>query len=114
YAKVAMATRQSWQGMIESYLTQRPNLKVVAILIDCRRGPEEEERGLMEFLTHHGIPFELVLTKSDKLKSNEKRKLEMMLEKDVGITREHYSFTSAAKKQGLIELWKKLDSRLGL
>ena len=36
--------------MIEGYLRTRASLRAVVILVDVRRGPEDEERQLVEFL----------------------------------------------------------------
>lgn len=68
YAKVSKQERQQWQRLIESYLIDSPNLRGVVIIVDIRRGPEEEEAALCDFLTHHQRSFILVATKCDKLK----------------------------------------------
>ena len=46
----------------------REALAGVLILIDVRRGPQEEELMLGEFLSTHEIGYAWVLTKCDKLK----------------------------------------------
>jgi GTP-binding protein len=65
--------RREWGGMIEGYLAgERPTLRCVAVLVDARRGPEEEERQLVQFLSSVGVPFVFVATKLDKLSKNER------------------------------------------
>lgn len=67
YARVAKSERRAWQKLIEDYLRRAPKLCGVVIIIDIRRGPEDEETALGEFLTHHHRPFVFVATKCDKL-----------------------------------------------
>ena len=50
WAKRSKSERDRWQGMIESYLRTRVSLRAVVILVDVRRGVEDEERQLIEFL----------------------------------------------------------------
>ena len=52
YAKVSKSQSAGWKGLIESYLKDRKTLRAVIILVDIRRGIEEEERDLLEFLAH--------------------------------------------------------------
>jgi GTP-binding protein len=74
WARRSKGERTQWQTMIESYLSTRAGLRAVAILVDVRRGVEEEERQLVEFLQQPravsgGKPPELILvaTKVDKV-----------------------------------------------
>jgi GTP-binding protein len=74
WARRSKTERGEWQGMIESYLRHRASLRAVVILIDVRRGPEDEEQQLTEFLSERRAvsearPLEtiFVATKIDKL-----------------------------------------------
>jgi GTP-binding protein len=68
YAQVSKQERGQWQKLIEDYLIRSGNLRVVVIIVDIRRGLEEEEAALCEFLSYHQRPFLVVATKCDKLK----------------------------------------------
>lgn len=61
------AERRSWGPLVERYLRERPTLRGVALLIDARRGAEDEEEQLLQFLAHVGLPVAVVATKLDKL-----------------------------------------------
>jgi GTP-binding protein len=61
------AERRSWGPLVEGYLRERPTLRGVALLVDARRGVEDEEEELLGFLAHVGLPAALVATKLDKL-----------------------------------------------
>ncbi len=80
YAKRSKRERLEWAGLIEEFLLGRPTLKAVAVLVDVRRGPEAEERELLELLqqppsvSRNPLETLVVATKLDKL-SNSERKL---------------------------------------
>lgn len=70
YAKVPAAVRAEWGPMIERYLTTRPTLAGVVVILDIRRMPATEDLGLLEWLASIGRPWVLALTKVDKLSGN--------------------------------------------
>jgi len=67
YAKVSQAERRDWQPLIEGYTRTRRALALFVVLIDARRGIEDEERQLYEWLGTEGVPAQIVFTKVDKL-----------------------------------------------
>ncbi len=77
--------KSSWGAMIEEYLRGgRPTLSAVVILVDARRGPEEEERQLIQFLSSVGVPFVFAATKVDKFAKNERFAALAKIERDFG------------------------------
>jgi GTP-binding protein len=75
YAKVARDERDSWQALIEGYTEGRPTLALFAMLIDARRGVEDQERQLYEWLGTIDVPAQIVFTKVDKLSASERGRL---------------------------------------
>jgi GTP-binding protein len=71
YAKVSKSIRESWGPMIEGYLSNRTQLKLALMLVDCRRPPAESDLLLKEWLDHQGIPNTVVLMKTDKVSRNQ-------------------------------------------
>ena len=67
FASVDRSMRASWRPLMESYLGERSSLKVVALLIDIRRGVEDEERDFVPWLLEKRITVVPVITKADKL-----------------------------------------------
>jgi len=67
YAQVSQAERRGWQPLIEGYTRTRRALALFVILIDARRGIEDEERQLYEWLGTENVPAQIVFTKVDKL-----------------------------------------------
>ena len=71
YARVPEAVRKRWGPMIETYLKQRENLRLVVLILDVRRDPSDEDLRLIEWLLFYGLPFLVVLTKIDKITRSE-------------------------------------------
>lgn len=67
YAKVSKAERRRWGRLIETYLLERKQLKLLLILIDIRHPPTGDDQMMVEWAFHHGLPVALVATKADKL-----------------------------------------------
>lgn len=59
--------RRGWGPLVEGYLRDRATLVGMLMLVDVRRGPEDEEWELRRFLEHVEVPHALVVTKLDKL-----------------------------------------------
>ncbi len=70
YAKVNKKVREKFGAMIEEYLTLRPNLKHVFLLVDLRHNPTSDDLMMYEFLSYYDIPMTIIATKSDKLSNN--------------------------------------------
>lgn len=73
YAKVNHNERDRFQKFISRYMTTRENLINVFVLVDSRHKPQDIDIDFMIWLGEHGIPFSIVFTKLDKLKSTEAR-----------------------------------------
>ena len=59
--------RRAWGPLVELYLRERPTLRGVALVVDVRRGIEEDEEQLLAFLAAVGLPAAIIATKRDKL-----------------------------------------------
>lgn len=71
FAAVPDAVREGWKPMIERYLGEREQLRLVVVLIDVRRDPTELDGSLLYGLTEARIPSLVVATKCDKLGKQE-------------------------------------------
>ena len=107
YAEVSRDMRESWRPLIESYLSDRKTLAGVLMLIDVRRGPEEEELDFVPWLEAKEIPIVVALTKSDKLAKN-KRMIEVLnAKKALGLHRDPFA-VSAQDGEGIEPLFRAL------
>jgi GTP-binding protein len=105
YAEVSRDMRESWRPLIEKYLESRVTLGGVVLLVDIRRGVEEEELDFVPWLEARDTPMVVALTKSDKLAKN-KRMLEVTKAKHaLGLKRDPFA-VSAQTGDGLDALWR--------
>jgi GTP-binding protein len=71
YAKAAKKDVKEWQRVLKDYLRGRPGLTRVFVLIDSRHGITAPDLEMFGLLDEAAVPFQLVLTKADKLKQQE-------------------------------------------
>ena len=71
WARRSTEERAAWKPLVEGYLADRKALAGALLLVDVRRGPEEEERMLADYLDTLHIRRVWVLTKCDKLRSSQ-------------------------------------------
>jgi GTP-binding protein len=116
WARRSKDERSQWQTMIEGYLRGRASLRAVVLLVDVRRGVEEEEQQLLEFLrlprqVSEPKPLEVILaaTKIDKLSPSARKPALEVVRK--GAARPVIGFSSVTR-EGREELWSKLRSAL--
>ncbi len=74
YAHVPLEERARWKTLIESYLLDRQNLTLSFLLIDARRGWMDMDLELKSWLEFHNRRYQVIVTKVDKLKSNNQLK----------------------------------------
>ena len=70
YAEVPLDERASWKQLIESYLGGRQTLNLSFLLLDARRGWMDMDLELKAWLEFHNRRYQVIVTKIDKLKSN--------------------------------------------
>jgi GTP-binding protein len=67
FARVPLAVKAEWRGLVEGYLLGARPLRGVLVLVDVRRGLQDDDRQLLDFLAAHDLPAAIVATKIDKL-----------------------------------------------
>ena len=66
FAKAPEAKVKQWTKLIHQYLTGRPNLRRVYVLIDGRHGPNANDKSVMNELDKSAVSYQVVVTKADK------------------------------------------------
>jgi GTP-binding protein len=66
YARVSKEKRAQFEDMIIDYLTKRPSLTHIFVLIDVRLKPQQIDLEFVTRLSQQDKPYCLVFTKSDK------------------------------------------------
>lgn len=72
YAKMSHDDAAKIASMMHEYIHGRTNLAAIAILVDCRRGPQQDELDLAAMAIERGIEVIPVATKCDKLRRSER------------------------------------------
>jgi GTP-binding protein len=115
YAKAKDNQVEHWQKTSFQYLTTRPNLKRVFLLIDPVKGLKDGDREMINIFNALAVSFQVVLTKIDKLNRPELStfitKLKDELSKSVACYPEVIS-TSSSKGYGIDELQNQIVSIL--
>ena len=104
YAKMSHDDAAKIASMMVEYIRGRANLAAIAILIDCRRGPQEDELKLAAMAVERGIGVIPVATKVDKLRSSERAAALARFENMPG----EPIFCSATSAEGIDELRRRI------
>ncbi len=88
YAKVPKGVLDSWRRFMTDYLESRDQLAGIVQLVDCRHEPTTLDKQMVEWLGQSGLPFMLVLTKSDKLRRSQRQQAVARAKKSLNLPAE--------------------------
>ena len=97
YAKTSKKQQKEWGFMIGEYLKYRQTLKGVILIIDIRRGLMELDHAFLDFYLPLNKPLHVLLTKSDKLKKQARKKSFDSVQSIVGSVASVQLFSSLKK-----------------
>lgn len=81
YAKVSKVDKLRWAELVEGYFAAGRNIALAVQIIDMRHKPTADDMNMIRFLYDGGIPFIVVMTKSDKLNKSEYQAQSEMISK---------------------------------
>lgn len=105
FAQRSKEERKSWGPLIEGFLRERPGLHLVIVIVDVRRGLEDDDRQLLDFLGHLGRNALVVATKLDKLAPSQQKTTLFKLEKEAGVPVLGYS---SETHEGRDAVWRRI------
>lgn len=108
YAKVSIDIKRNWKDLVEGYLKSRQTLKAVAVLLDVRRIPGEQDLSLLEWLKINNLPVIVILTKADKLSRGELKTQVQKLGKSLPFEPQDIITFSAITGAGKTEFWERI------
>ena len=111
FAKTGGRNRDMWSAFIGEYVTQSPNLCVLCLLVDLRHPGLAIDQQAYDWLASAGVPLQIVGTKADKLKANEKNRNLAQLNKLFPSDRPALAYSSL-KRDGFGPLAKNLFERV--
>lgn len=84
YAKVPFSEKSRWAELMESYFRSGRNIKMAFQLIDMRHPATEFDISMLDFMSQVGIPYTVILTKSDKLNKTETQNRLSLIKEELG------------------------------
>jgi len=109
FTRRSKAEMAAWAALIERYLEERITLGALIVLVDIRRGLEDDDRALIDFIdakkaaSRRPVEVILVATKIDKLPKSAQKPAVAALAKS---QRRKVMGFSAVTLDGRIELWR--------
>lgn len=107
YAKVSKTQVAAWTRTLKAFLRGRVALRRVCLLIDSRVGLKDLDRDMMEMLDAAAVVYQVVLTKVDKIKSDELETTTSMISDELAkrsAAHPMLALTSSNKSLGIREL----------
>lgn len=116
YAEVPEAIRLQWQRLLEDYLTRRPNLVGLVLIMDSRHPLKDRDRVMIGWFAPSGRPIHVLLTKSDKLTRSEQAATLATVRKELAPLGEQITVQlfSSLKKTGIEEAERIVGSWLAM
>ena len=75
FANAPIGVVKKWQQLLKSYLSGRSSLRRAFVLIDIRHGIKKVDEEIMDLLDTSAVTFQCILTKSDKVNSEQQNKV---------------------------------------
>lgn len=115
YARVSKKQRAKFGQMIEKYLTQRPQLAGVVLLVDGRHAPTADDVQMYRWLAYYELPVLVVATKMDKVKGSQYTKTTQQIKKSFGVDdQQPLILFSAVTKRGKDQVWQWIEHQTGV
>ncbi len=108
FARAPEAVRDAWRILVEDYLSHNDRLDGLILLLDCRRGVQEADKQLLDYLSADEIPVLVVLTKIDKLNRAGRSQAMADVRKQLEIPADQVLATSARTGEGVDVLTESL------
>lgn len=104
YAKASAKERAKWRKRLHEYLVGREGLVLVLVLVDGEVGPTSLDKEMLAFLREHDVPFRVVATKHDKVRSSKRDRRKRDLAAGCEVEQGEIIWVSAEKNVGLDRL----------
>jgi len=109
FANLSKKKQKKFGLMMEDYITNRPNLKQVFMLIDFRHKPTSDDLLMYDFLKHYKIPVTIVATKTDKVGITlQQKQRSTILENLELVVGDDFVMFSNVTKEGRSEIYDKI------
>ncbi len=114
FAKVSQSEKERFSKLADQYLQSKRPIQMVLHLLDVRHKPNQHDIQMIAWLVESGLPWQIVLTKIDKLSRLQALKRRQEIADFLGIDDlSHLNLVSITKKQGITELRELIAARIG-
>jgi GTP-binding protein len=103
-SSASKTTRAAWKRRMEGYLRGREELRLILLLVDGEIGPAGQDTEVLDWLRAEGLPFRVVATKHDKVKSSKRVRRQRDLAAGVDLDPAEVLWVSAERNVGLDRL----------
>ena len=114
YATGPAEERGRWPAMIEGYLTSRPMLRMVYMIVDAKVGPTKLDQEMVYWLSSKFVPFSIIANKADKISAVIHLERRKVVAAELGKLPENIFWVSAEKKTGIPELARAIVQQLDI
>ena len=107
YANAPLKVVEKWQRLLKQYLSGRQSLRRAFVLIDMRHGVKSVDEKIMSLLDSAAVPFQCVMTKTDKIKDIDQEKTLKQVRQALGKHPAAFPeivLTSSEKGDGIVTL----------
>lgn len=110
YAKVSMSMKEQWAKLIEKYLINSKQLRIVFLLVDVRHEPSQNDKNMYDWIVYHGYNPLIIATKLDKIKRSQIQKHVKMIKQGLNVVDGTPVIPfSSLTKQGRDEIYEYMD-----
>ena len=113
YAKASKTDIKAWTKLTRKFLVGRQSLQRMLLLIDSRRGIGQADKEMMKLMDDSAVSWAVVLTKVDKIKSEQLQKICDKTQQEISLhvaAYPHIWKTSSQTGAGIAELRAHLAS----
>ena len=110
FAKAPKHVREQWSKMINGYLFDRPQLKLIVVLVDSRHSAQPLDVQMLDSLQGFDLPYQIVATKYDTLKRSKAKGQLIKLGQGLGASLKEIVPFSSVTGQGVDELWSVIST----
>lgn len=114
YAKVNNNIQIQFGETMETYISERKNLKAMIMIVDLRHVPTNDDVMMYEFVKYYHLPVILVATKEDKVKRSDLKKNEKKIKEKLNFHDEDtFIRFSSLKKLNVDLVWDAILEKIG-
>jgi len=108
------SSREGWGAMIEGYLKSSKSLVAIFVLVDAKLGPTKLDTAMLDWLQGERLPWRVVATKADQVKSSQALNRRREVAQAVGLMPEAMAWVSSEAGTGISELRNEIAKLIGV